>query len=142
MLRRLILLTVLASSATTVTAFQLTRPHKHLHLYASQTRRESTVPYVFNRPTNGVTQTALFGIVEDFLLGSDDSSRAKENAKYLEKLQNRVDRINALEPKVEDLDDEELKAKTVEFRERLRKGEDINGPLLEEAFAVVREAAW
>ncbi len=38
--------------------------------------------------------------------------------------------------------DDELQAKTTEFKERLAKGEDINGPLLEEAFAVVREAAW
>jgi preprotein translocase subunit SecA len=30
----------------------------------------------------------------------------------------------------------------MEFRERLKKGEDINGKILEEAFAVVREAAW
>ena len=36
----------------------------------------------------------------------------------------------------------ELAAKTDEFRQRLKNGEDVNGPLLEEAFAVVREAAW
>jgi preprotein translocase subunit SecA len=54
----------------------------------------------------------------------------------------RVERINAMEPTVEDLGDDELQAKTTEFRERLRNGEDINGPILEEAFAVVREAAW
>jgi len=57
-------------------------------------------------------------------------------------VQKRVERINALEATIEELGDDELQAKTQEFRERLAKGEDINGPILEEAFAVVREAAW
>ena len=47
-----------------------------------------------------------------------------------------------MEPTIEDLGDDELLAKTEEFRKRLAGGEDINGPILEEAFAVVREAAW
>jgi preprotein translocase subunit SecA len=51
-------------------------------------------------------------------------------------------KINALESTIEELGDDELRRKTEEFRVRLVKGEDINGPLLEEAFAVVREAAW
>lgn len=43
----------------------------------------------------------------------------------------------------EKLTDEELRAKTAEFKRRVREqNEDVNGPLLEEAFAVVREAAW
>jgi SecA DEAD-like domain len=89
------------------------------------------------------TSTALsMGIMEDFLTGQDKSSREKENKKYLEALQERVNRINALEADVEALDDDELVAKTQEFRERLASGEDLNGKLLEEAFAVVREAAW
>ncbi|KAL3908321.1 MAG: hypothetical protein SGILL_008526, partial [Bacillariaceae sp.] len=54
----------------------------------------------------------------------------------------RVDTINKLEATIEELDDDELQAKTEEFRQRLRKGEDIDGKILEEAFAVVREAAW
>jgi len=82
------------------------------------------------------------GIMEDFLSGQDSSSRETDNKKYLETLQKRVEKINELETEVEDLDDGELEAKTVEFRERLKSGEDINGKLLEEAFAVVREAAW
>ena len=76
------------------------------------------------------------------MTGTDESFRTKENAKYLTQLQERVDRINKLEPSIEDLDDDKLKAKTTEFKERLRKGESLNGSLLEEAFAVVREAAW
>ena len=44
---------------------------------------------------------------------------------------------------IEDLGDDELEQKTIEFKHRVQqKGESINGPLLEEAFAVVREAAW
>ncbi len=50
-----------------------------------------------------------------------------------------VDRINALEPTMEALSDEELAAKTQEFRQRLTNGETLDD-LLPEAFATVREA--
>lgn len=82
------------------------------------------------------------GIVEDFVASSDRKTRQADNDKYLRELQTRVDRINALETTIEELEDDALQAKTEEFKRRLQKGEDINGPLLEEAFAVVREAAW
>jgi preprotein translocase subunit SecA len=49
--------------------------------------------------------------------------------------------INALEPELEALTDDELRHKTVEFRERLEQGETLDD-LLVEAFAVVREGAW
>jgi preprotein translocase subunit SecA len=55
-------------------------------------------------------------------------------------LQSLVPDINALEPELEPLSDEDLVHKTVEFRERLANGEDLND-LLVEAFAVTREAA-
>ena len=48
-------------------------------------------------------------------------------------------KINALKHKMESLSDQELSAKTVEFRRRLAKGETLDD-LLVEAFAVVREA--
>ena len=51
-----------------------------------------------------------------------------------------VDKIEALEPDFEKLTDEELQHKTVEFRERLEKGETLDD-LLVEAFATVREAS-
>jgi len=51
-----------------------------------------------------------------------------------------VKKINDLEPAMEALSDEELGAKTVEFRERLAQGETLDD-LLPEAFAAVREAA-
>ncbi|WP_340644250.1 preprotein translocase subunit SecA [Phenylobacterium sp.] len=52
----------------------------------------------------------------------------------------RVAKINALEPQIQALSDEALRAKTAEFKARLAKGETLD-QLLEEAFAVVREAA-
>ena len=52
----------------------------------------------------------------------------------------RVERINALEPQFEPLSDEELKGQTEKFKQRLADGEKLDN-LLEEAFAVVREAA-
>ncbi|MEY2801357.1 MAG: hypothetical protein RL513_942, partial [Pseudomonadota bacterium] len=51
-----------------------------------------------------------------------------------------VARINALEPQMTALTDEQLRGKTVEFRERLARGETLDS-LLNEAFAVVREAS-
>lgn len=51
-----------------------------------------------------------------------------------------VNQINALEAEMQQLSDEELKAKTQEFKARLAKGE-IRDMLLPEAFAVVREAS-
>ena len=62
------------------------------------------------------------------------------NDRLIKKMQKTVNKINALEPKIEKLSDTELKAKTLEFKERLAKGETLE-QLLSEAFAVVREAA-
>ncbi len=60
--------------------------------------------------------------------------------KQLKNYQATVDKINALEPSVKALSDEELSHKTVEFRERLEAGESLDD-LLPEAFAAVREAS-
>ena len=62
------------------------------------------------------------------------------NDRKLKPLQARVNRINALEPIMEALSDQSLKGKTAEFRKRLADGATLDS-LLEEAFAVVREAA-
>ncbi len=69
----------------------------------------------------------------DKLLGNTSESRVK-------KLMPQVRRINELEPELHALSDEALRAKTMEFKERLGAGETLDG-LLPEAFAVVREAA-
>lgn len=51
-----------------------------------------------------------------------------------------VDKIEALEPEMEKLSDEQLKEKTTEFKNRLKNGETLDD-LLVEAYAVVREAS-
>ncbi|MGH3089685.1 MAG: DEAD/DEAH box helicase, partial [Rubrobacteraceae bacterium] len=56
-------------------------------------------------------------------------------------LQRSVEEISALGPQMRELSDEELKAKTNEFRERLENGETLDD-IMREAFAVVREVAW
>src|SRR6478736_3436104 len=73
----------------------------------------------------GALARSLFGTANDRIVKGFDKPVAK---------------INALEPAFEQLTDEALRAKTVEFRERLAKGETLDD-LLVEAFAVVREAA-
>jgi preprotein translocase subunit SecA len=60
------------------------------------------------------------------------------NERELRKLQPLVDEINALEPEIEALDDDGLRAKTDEFRQRLEEDETLDD-LLPEAFAVARE---
>ena len=58
----------------------------------------------------------------------------------IKKIQHYVDEINALEPAMEALKDEELKAKTTDFKERLKNGETLDD-ILVEAYAVAREGA-
>jgi len=62
------------------------------------------------------------------------------NEKQLKKLLPIVERVNGLEPEFEKLGDTELRARTDEFRARLKDGETLD-QLLPEAFAAVREAA-
>ncbi len=62
------------------------------------------------------------------------------NGRYIKRLQPRVKAINALEEDIQKLSDEELRAKTEEFRARLKDGATLDS-LLAEAFATVREAA-
>ncbi len=62
------------------------------------------------------------------------------NERLLKQYRAVVHRVNALEPAFESLDDEQLRAKTVEFRERVAKGESLDD-ILPEAFALVREGS-
>src|SRR6187399_1244067 len=73
----------------------------------------------------GALARSLFGTANDRIVKGFDKPVAK---------------INALEPEMVKLSDEALRGKTVEFRERLAKGETLDD-LLVEAFATVREAA-
>ncbi|MBD1399379.1 preprotein translocase subunit SecA [Pelovirga terrestris] len=63
-----------------------------------------------------------------------------KNERNLKKLMPQVEKINALEPELEQLSDAQLQNKTAEFRQRLTGGETL-AELLPEAFAVVREAS-
>ncbi|MCC6444022.1 MAG: preprotein translocase subunit SecA [Armatimonadetes bacterium] len=62
------------------------------------------------------------------------------NEREVKRLWPLVEKVNALEPQIQALGDEQLRGKTEEFRSRLRNGETPDD-LLPEAFAVVREAA-
>lgn len=61
------------------------------------------------------------------------------NDRFIKKVSKTVQKINSLEPEFEKLSDQELKAKTQEYKDRVAKGEILDN-LLPEAFATVREA--
>ena len=62
------------------------------------------------------------------------------NERLLKQLQRSVGKINAMEPELEKLSDEALKAKTPELQQRIADGESVD-KILPEAFAVCREAS-
>lgn len=62
------------------------------------------------------------------------------NVRQLRRLQPVVSKINAYEPQISSLTDDQLRAKTNQFREYISRGESLDN-ILPEAFAVVREAA-
>ena len=65
---------------------------------------------------------------------------SSKNERTLSKLYPIVSKINSLESEMQKLNDNLLKEKTKEFKERLRKGENLDD-LLPEAFSAVREAS-
>ena len=69
-----------------------------------------------------------------------ESFIGSKSERSLKTVQPVVDQINALEEEISKLSDDQLKAKTPEFKERLAKGESLDD-LLPEAFACVREAS-
>jgi preprotein translocase subunit SecA len=75
----------------------------------------------------------MFGTLARAVFGSS-------NDRALKTFKRQVAAINAFEPEFEKLDDEALKAKTAAFKARLADGETLDD-ILEEAFAVVREAS-
>src|SRR5262252_305765 len=60
------------------------------------------------------------------------------NDREVRKIQPLVQKINELESQISSLDDQQLRSKTVEFKQRFESGESLD-ELLPEAFAVVRE---
>ena len=74
----------------------------------------------------------MFGFLKRFLGDNND--------KEIKRLQKTVDKINALEPTMQNYSDLKLVASTENFRERLKNGETLDD-ILPEAFAVCREAS-
>ena len=64
----------------------------------------------------------------------------ESDAREIKRLGKKADKIDALKDEMAQLSDEELKAKTPEFKERLKNGETLDDILIE-AFAVAREGA-
>src|SRR5881296_1500849 len=62
-----------------------------------------------------------------------------QNERELKRLRPIVAQVNAFESSIQPLSDDQLRGKTIEFRQRLANGETLD-ELLPEAFAVVREA--
>ncbi|MBR6015247.1 MAG: preprotein translocase subunit SecA [Firmicutes bacterium] len=62
-------------------------------------------------------------------------------AKQIKKIDAEVEAVLALEPEMQKLTDEQLRAKTDEFKNRYENGESLDDMMIE-AFAVCREAAW
>ena len=62
------------------------------------------------------------------------------NQKELDRIGKIIKNINALEEKLLNLANEDFPKKTLEFKERIKKGENLN-QILPEAFALVREAS-
>jgi len=75
----------------------------------------------------------VFGAIARKVFGTPTDKRVKG-------YQPKVDAINALEPELEALSDDELRAKTDEFRDRYKNGTSVDD-LLIEAFAVAREGS-
>jgi preprotein translocase subunit SecA len=75
----------------------------------------------------------MFGALARRLFGT-------ANDRYVKSLGPLVEQINELEPELEKLSDEQLRARTPEFKQRLEDGAELDD-LLVEAFATVREAA-
>ncbi|HYX46074.1 MAG TPA: preprotein translocase subunit SecA, partial [Sphingomicrobium sp.] len=75
----------------------------------------------------------MFAAVAKSIFGS-------ANDRYVRGLGKYVDAVNAFEPNIQALTDDELRGQTEKFRQRLAEGERLDN-MLPEAFATVREAA-
>lgn len=64
------------------------------------------------------------------------------NAREVKRIEATVDRIEALDEEMRALSDEDLRAKTSEFKNRVQSGGESLDDILPEAFAVCREASW
>ena len=74
-------------------------------------------------------------------MGLFESIFGSVNKKELKKIEPIIKKIESYDKEMQQLSDDELKHKTVEFKERLKNGETLDD-ILPEAFAVVREASY
>ena len=74
-------------------------------------------------------------------MGAFEKIFGTHSERELKRIKPLVDKIEALRPTMQGMSDDELKAKTPEFKKRLEAGETMDD-ILVEAFAVVREASW
>ncbi len=81
----------------------------------------------------------VFAVVGQTIERSITAVFGSANARYIKRLQPKVQAINDLEPKYQQMTDAELREQTAKFRQRLAAGETLDD-LLIEAFAVCREA--
>ena len=91
-----------------------------------------TLERLWDAVSNGAA--GVGGRLEGFLTGLFGSS----NARFLRRLEPKIEAINSLEPTYEAMSDAELRGQTAEFRRRLASGETLDD-ILVEAFAVCRE---
>ena len=91
-----------------------------------------TLERLWDAVSNGAA--GVGGRLEGFLTGLFGSS----NARYLRRLDPKIEAINSLEPTYEAMSDAELRGQTAEFRRRIAAGETLDD-ILVEAFAVCRE---
>jgi preprotein translocase subunit SecA len=83
--------------------------------------------------------TGFFSALASGIERAITSVAGSSNARYIKKLQPKVEAINALEPKFQAMSDDELRSLTSVFRKRLAAGESLDD-LLVEAFAACRES--
>ena len=74
-------------------------------------------------------------------MGAFEKIFGTHSERELKRIKPLVDKIEGLRPTMQEMSDDELKAKTPEFKKRLEAGETMDD-ILVEAFAVVREASW
>jgi len=110
----------------------------HRTFFSSKSTRSSI-------PQNSKLASVKMGLLDGLkkiVVGADPTEAlAEENDKQLKTYFQKVEKINALEADYEKLSNEQLRAKTDEFKQRLRQGGTLDSILIE-AYAVVREASW
>lgn len=110
--------------------------------------RDENFSFSFNESISSFNPLALYEVDSIIcfarkgltMLGLVKKIFGDTNERDVKRLMKTVDVINKLEPEFEALSDEQLKAKTQEFRARIEKGETLD-ELLPEAFATVRETS-